>query len=191
MRKTELEKVLSKNFWGIYRAKVVSSQDPLYGGRIRVRIFGIHSQDIQEVPDETLPWAFPATSSMGDTAQGGFFAIPRVGSIVWIFFDGGNHNFPIYFSSAPDKDNWNEDADEDNIVMSLEDRNLKIVNTAGVEITVDVDGLVSINATNIEVIAEEDISIVADGDITMEAGGNITETAGGTHESNGSRIEHN
>lgn len=183
MRDNELDLAPNKKFFAIYRAKVVSISDPMSGGRVQVRVFGIHSQDVQEVPNDTLPWAYPATVSMGDTDTGGFFVLPAVESIVWVFFDGGNHNFPVYFASAPNKDNWNTDADEDNAIMDLGERALKIVNDAGAEVTVNVDGTVSIQAVNLE--------INVDGDIDINAGGNITEIAGKIHRTQAGRIEHN
>lgn len=49
-------------FPGNYRAIVEDNQDPLKGGRVRVRIFGVHSLDKQETPTEHLPWAEPCLS---------------------------------------------------------------------------------------------------------------------------------
>lgn len=47
------------SFPGNYRAIVEDNADPLKVGRVRVRIFGIHSLDPEETPVEHLPWAEP------------------------------------------------------------------------------------------------------------------------------------
>jgi hypothetical protein len=56
---------------------VEDRNDPAFMGRVRVRIFGVHSTDRTEIPTETLPWAtplFPATAAsfggIGATAPG-------------------------------------------------------------------------------------------------------------------------
>ena len=36
---------------------VVSNADPLHVGRCRVRIYGAHSDNVNEVPEASLPWA--------------------------------------------------------------------------------------------------------------------------------------
>jgi hypothetical protein len=46
-------------FQGMYRAIVEDNADPRQIGRVRVRIFGIHSFDEEETPTEHLPWAEP------------------------------------------------------------------------------------------------------------------------------------
>ena len=36
----------------------------------------------------------------------GMFSVPNVGSHVWVFFEGGNPNAPVYFASAYGKEDW-------------------------------------------------------------------------------------
>ena len=36
---------------------VESNADPLHIGRCRVRVYGIHSDDVDAVPESALPWA--------------------------------------------------------------------------------------------------------------------------------------
>ena len=46
-------------FNGNYRAIVEDNEDPIDIGRVRVRIFGMHSLDPKETPVDHLPWAEP------------------------------------------------------------------------------------------------------------------------------------
>lgn len=72
--------------YGKYRGKVVNPVDPLQLGRILALV-----PAISEMP---LSWALPATPYAGSGV--GFFAIPPVGANVWIEFEGGDPNYPIW-----------------------------------------------------------------------------------------------
>jgi len=74
-------------YYGKYRGLVVANVDPMQIGRLMV-----------EVPDLAgiLPstWAMPCLPFAG--AQSGFFAVPVVGSKVWIEFEQGDPDYPIW-----------------------------------------------------------------------------------------------
>lgn len=72
--------------YGKYRGKVVDSIDPDQLGRILASV-----PAISEMP---LSWAMPATPYAGPGV--GLFAIPPVGANVWIEFEGGDANYPIW-----------------------------------------------------------------------------------------------
>lgn len=74
-------------FFGKYRGKVAANQDPLHLGRIQVEVPAIFGQDRQA-------WALPCTPYAG--ADVGFFAIPPVGSNIWVEFEEGNSDYPIW-----------------------------------------------------------------------------------------------
>ena len=198
MRDAELNAPVNSQFFSVYRAKVTNNTDTKSGGRIQVRIYGIHSQDEQEIPNSTLPWAIPALAPMGGTAQEGFFSIPEVDSIVWIFFDGGNHNLPIYFASAPNKSNWNTSATTTTVIMNLGSKGIKIINSNGGEITMDENGNITIQAEQLDITSDGDMSINSggsleinsDGDMEITASGDFSETAGGEHITTARNIEH-
>ena len=74
-------------FFGKYRGMVLNNIDPLQTGRLLV-----------QVPDVTnvLPssWAMPCLPFAG--IQHGFFAVPAIGSTVWVEFEHGNPDHPIW-----------------------------------------------------------------------------------------------
>lgn len=87
-----------------YRGVVEDINDPEKAGRIKVRILGIHSDNKNYVKTKQLPWAIPATSiglEGGGLRNIGNYKVPDIGSHVFIFFEGGDHNFPVYFACAP------------------------------------------------------------------------------------------
>ena len=82
---------------------VVSLQDPFKVGRIQVRIQGIHSDDLVEIPDEKLPWA----QVVAPITEGGTNGLHNVlgvqpGALVFgLFLDGQNSQLPLIFGSLP------------------------------------------------------------------------------------------
>jgi len=125
--KNILENPEEVKFTSIYRAYVVDDEDPRDIGRVRVRVPGVY---LETVPTEHLPWAIPATgvyrsggrnvnpengvglgsndlkTAFNKTGTGGTFVVPARGNHVWIWFDQGNHMFPVYFASQPNEDDW-------------------------------------------------------------------------------------
>jgi uncharacterized protein involved in type VI secretion and phage assembly len=73
--------------FGKYRATVLDNTDPEQLGRIRV-----------EVPDvlgnTPSGWAMPCVPLAG--AQSGTYLVPQVGSAVWVEFEGGDPDRPVW-----------------------------------------------------------------------------------------------
>jgi uncharacterized protein involved in type VI secretion and phage assembly len=78
---------VSGRFPGKFRGVVSDNQDPLMIGRVRAR-----------VPDVTgsaeSGWATPCAPFGG--ASMGFFAVPDVGAGVWIEFEHGDPDYPVW-----------------------------------------------------------------------------------------------
>jgi uncharacterized protein involved in type VI secretion and phage assembly len=77
---------MSEKYYGKYRGTVANNIDPLQIGRIQVI-----------VPDVTLipaTWAMPCFPIAGK--QMGIYAIPQVGSGVWVEFEQGDPDYPIW-----------------------------------------------------------------------------------------------
>ncbi len=87
----------------MYRGVVENVDDPEKAGRVKIRIMGIHSDYEKYVKTEQLPWAIPATSLQlgGGLRNIGSYKVPDIGSHLFIFFEAGDHNFPVYFATAP------------------------------------------------------------------------------------------
>jgi uncharacterized protein involved in type VI secretion and phage assembly len=85
------------NYYGKYRGIVMENIDPMQMGRLMVQI-----PDVSNVIPST--WAMPCVPFAG--IQSGFFAVPEIGSGVWIEFEQGNPDYPIwvgcYWASVAD-----------------------------------------------------------------------------------------
>lgn len=89
-------------FPNIYLGIVEDNNDDTKAGRCRVRIIGLHSDSKSDIPTAHLPWAIPALPIFEGANSGlGIFSVPVQGSLVAIFFIGGNHEYPVYFASIP------------------------------------------------------------------------------------------
>jgi len=81
--------------YGKYRGTVIQNIDPMNIGRLMVQV-----PDVSNIIPST--WAMPCFPFAG--IQNGFFAVPEIGSGVWIEFEQGDPDYPIwtggYFGSA-------------------------------------------------------------------------------------------
>jgi uncharacterized protein involved in type VI secretion and phage assembly len=80
-----LEHQASK-FYGKYRGTVTDNTDTLARGRLKVQI--------PQVLGEAEVWALPCVPYAGKDV--GFFAMPKVGTMVWIEFEAGDSSYPIW-----------------------------------------------------------------------------------------------
>lgn len=87
-----------KVYGGIYRGVVEDVSDPLRTGRCRVRVPSIHG-NLQQSDIKLLPWA-RYISPLPTGKDKGMYIIPEVKDIVWVMFEGGNKNFPVYLGST-------------------------------------------------------------------------------------------
>jgi len=110
MSKNELEdlRISTEKFYGIYRGVVEdnnpvnSSNEELQDGRIKVRIWGLHSKDKNKISTDSLPLAQPAYPvSPGSITGKGIWSVPVQGTHVFVFFENGDHMQPRYFATVP------------------------------------------------------------------------------------------
>lgn len=74
-------------YFGKYRGLVIDNIDQLQTGRLMVQV-----PDVSNV----LPtsWAMPCLPFAG--IQSGFYAVPEIGSTVWVEFERGNPDYPVW-----------------------------------------------------------------------------------------------
>lgn len=78
---------MSDQFFGKYRGTVTDIQDPLMIGRVRTKVPDI-------LGDLESGWAMPCAPFGGSGM--GFFALPKVGAGVWVEFEHGDPDYPIW-----------------------------------------------------------------------------------------------
>ena len=76
-----------KQFFGKYRGKVENNIDPMQLGRIQISVPAV-------LGDGRMSWAMPCVPYAGNMV--GFFAIPPSGANVWVEFEGGSPDYPIW-----------------------------------------------------------------------------------------------
>lgn len=75
-------------YYGKYRGRVVDTADPEGRGRLRVRVPAVLGKDVSD-------WALPCAPYGGSALQGMFF-IPDVDADVWVEFEAGDVQRPIW-----------------------------------------------------------------------------------------------
>ena len=84
-------------FSGMFRGIVEDNLDPNKAGRVKIRVFGVYD----DIPLDDIPWAEYADPLMGGQAGFGGIIVPDIDTKVWVFFEQGNHMYPVYFAGAP------------------------------------------------------------------------------------------
>lgn len=73
-------------YFGKYRGKVTDNIDPLEIGRLLV--------DVPQLAQLSAGWAMPCVPYAGP--QVGFCLVPPIGAMVWVEFEGGHVQYPIW-----------------------------------------------------------------------------------------------
>ena|SRR5947209_117395 len=77
----------TKRYFGKYRGLVVNNIDPMFIGRLLVQV-----SDVKALLPST--WAMPCVPIAG--TQCGAYVVPAVGAGVWVEFEHGDPQFPIW-----------------------------------------------------------------------------------------------
>jgi len=86
-----------------FTGKIIDINDPLTLGRVKVRVYGIHPDDTQAVPDDDLPWAqvvAPITQGGNDNV-GNILGIQIDALVFGFFLDGQHSQLPLVFGTIP------------------------------------------------------------------------------------------
>ncbi len=164
-------------FYGKYRGKVLDNDDPLKLGRLQTIV--------PAISDSELSWALPCTPYAGRKA--GWYAMPPVGADVWIEFEGGDADYPIWVGGF-----WGKAEDvpsdatgpavkvlqTDTMVLILDDENVKLtikVPTDDVTCTIEMDknGIV-LSANDVTTTVAKDRIELKKAPCTIEVADDIT-----------------
>lgn len=78
---------MAEKFYGKHRGMVLNNIDPMMQGRIMVQVPDV----LGLIPSS---WAMPCVPVAGP--QMGVYVVPLIGAGVWVEFEGGDSNFPIW-----------------------------------------------------------------------------------------------
>lgn len=106
-------------FHGKFRGVVSDNQDPDQKGRIRARVADVYGED-------ESGWALPASPYAG--SQVGFYMIPPTNSWVWIEFEHGDPNYPIWSGCF-----WGDNQ----LPSAASGPDVKIIKTSSTTVTLD------------------------------------------------------
>jgi uncharacterized protein involved in type VI secretion and phage assembly len=77
----------SRRFFGKYRGTVSDNNDPSNLGRVKAHVPAV-------LENEETGWALPCSPYAGNGV--GFFFVPPVGANIWVEFEGGDLDHPIW-----------------------------------------------------------------------------------------------
>ena len=118
-------------FFGKYRGVVTANSDPQSRARLQVRVPEVRGEEVTE-------WALPASPYAGSNV--GFFALPPVGANVWVEYEGGNLQVPIWSGCFwADGEITSADAVPEVMFLKTAQASIRIDNNAG-EIKIEIQG---------------------------------------------------
>ena len=93
---------------------IVDVNDPLKLDRVKVRVYGIHTSNTVDIPNEDLPWAnvlIPVTEG-GTSGIGANSQIKNRAQVFGIFLDGKDSQCPLVLGSIPKVETKRNDTQE-------------------------------------------------------------------------------
>lgn len=113
----------NNTFYGKYRGIVTDINDPLMIGRIRARVPDV-------MGDDESGWAMPCAPFGGQST--GFFALPKKGAGVWIEFEHGDPDYPIWSGCW-----WGSAAEMPPILLAPPYKKMMIITEGGTTVILD------------------------------------------------------
>jgi uncharacterized protein involved in type VI secretion and phage assembly len=113
----------ANGYFGKFRGKVTDNQDPMMTGRVKASVPDV-------LGDQDTGWALPCAPFGG--SQLGFFAIPTVGATVWVEFEHGDPDYPIWSGCY-----WGSASDMPSDLLAPPYKKLMVVTSGGQSITLD------------------------------------------------------
>jgi len=193
----QLAQTLSqRSAFGKYRGFVTDNADPDKLARVKLSVPAL-------LGDAVTDWALPCLPCGGLSNQG-FFSVPAVGAQVWVEFEGGNLDFPIwtgtFWQQSGDAPTEAQDPPTTQVLRSgkghvflLEDKDqaeeVKLLHSAGAMLDLDHDGNVLLtdnNGAKLTLDAKNNQAVLEDAN-----GNTLTLSSQGStlQDSNGNKIE--
>lgn len=168
----------AKRFYGKYRGTVLNTVDPLQTGRIMAQVPDVLGLNISS-------WAMPCFPVTG--IQSGAFALPQIGTGVWVEFEQGNPDYPIwtgcYYKTAAEVPALALAAPPgvDNMVMQTTAQNTFMINdtpgpTGGILLKTTTGAMISVNDVGITISNGKGASILMAGPTVTVNGGALVVT---------------
>ncbi len=76
--------------WGLYKGFVVDTADVEQRARVRVHLYGLDADYNDDLSTDLMYWAEPVLPIVGS------FSPPEMGSRVWVMFEAGDMENPVY-----------------------------------------------------------------------------------------------
>lgn len=156
----------TQQYFGKYRGSVRNNIDPLFTGRIQVEVPDVLGTGISS-------WAMPCVPFAGSGA--GVFVLPKVGSGVWVEFEHGDPDYPIWTGGF-----WGSVGEVPSLAAAGNPVSPSIILQSGMQSTIMISdlpgptgGILIRHATSSAMITINDIGIT----ITNGKGATITMTA--------------
>jgi hypothetical protein len=136
-----------EQFGGMYRGIVIYHDDPEVKGRCKIWVPGVYPKKYQK-NHAALPWAEPAMPIFGGSftnkagcqePETGVTSPPHVGANLWVFFEEGDQNFPVYFAAIQGGSGWHS-----------EHTNQHVIKTDNVRIRIDENPELSASTTKFD-----------------------------------------
>lgn len=157
---------MMNDFPYLYRGVVLENNDPKHLGRCKVKVPSVHGSRVPS--SKLLPWARCLSSSPVSKNRSSAI-IPDIGDIVWIFFEGGDLDSPVYIGGTYGTPDIPINLDE--VVIYQEDNHRIVYDRVEKSYTVSIgDTSLRIDSLgNLDIRATSDIGIKSDGKILLSS----------------------
>lgn len=193
----QIAQQLQNRYYGKYRGFVVDNEDPETRGRIKVKVPTV-------LGDQSTGWALPCMP-FGGLANQGLFMVPEVDSQIWVEFEEGNVDKPLWVgvfwqqaSDTPEEAQVTPPTTRilrtpSGHVMQFDDKEgeeqYRLAHPSGTELIVNPQGTVAwtdAGGSKLTMDAESNTLILEDSNgntMTMDSSGTVVE------DSNGNKVE--